>query len=568
MIPKSFFFIFVVQSVGFITLNQLEIIKIPIDVVSKGYSIEGEKHVHRQRHEQYDVFPTQQWLLSKDVSHYSTLMEANNDTLQFTSLAFIRDTMENPEYLLQHLKCVIRNENGQKVIKEPSEIYEINYKPMTVGPRSLWRIKCNLTGNDGVSYASSNTNGIVLALIIDENKVKEETILYKRPSMMRRSVPKLPQVAHCLHKVINLTSSRFKMLSNWIDMQRAIGIHKIKMCMFDSNITQYERQLQEKYADYVEIVKHHTKIEDVCKWQMEKQREHPHSIQYAELLANCREMHDMHFNMSEYAVFQHHQMMCTQSCYAGFRNEYEYVTNYDFDEIILPRRRGYDLDANLDKIESVKSCDDKEKINSILAASKKETQNYKIYDYARDLFTKYGRENAYIKFKQAISIHDPKAFIKLIVHKRPLRKHLKRVNSHLTVNLHRFEHIIEYMATREDHRFFDAFANINTTLHCLRERLNSQQVSSAFKYMLSTDLIVGREGKSILNTDFVEAYDAHNAIILSAGSSKSKIVPYSDGFVTHFRDFIGKYFTHKFSSFSSIKVDLDYFSFLVNLYGH
>ena len=114
---------------------------------------------------------------------------------------------------------------------------------------------------------------------------------------------------------------------------------------------------------------------------------------------------------------------------------------------------------------------------------------------------------------------------------------------------------------------FDAFANINTTLHCLREQLNSQQVSSAFKYMLSTDLIVGREGKSILNTDFVEAYDAHNAILFSAGS-KSKIVPYSDGFVTHFRNFIGKYFTHKFSSFSSIKVHLDYFSFLVNLYGH
>ena len=281
------------------------------------------------------VFPAHSWLLTKHVSHYATLMmmdDASNDSdthiLHFTSLAFIRDSMERADYLREHLKCVFRldftpsNQSAARAIKAPSEIYEIHYKPMTIGPRSLWRIKCNLTIEDGIAFSPNNSTRVVIALVI-EQEADDASLLFKRPRRVNdlSSTRKRPHVAHCLHKVIRLTQSRFKMLSNWIDMQRAIGIHKIKMCMFDSNITQYERQIEEKYQDYVELVKHSTRIEDVCKWQIEKQQEHP------ELLANCQEMHTMHFNMSKYAVFQHHQMICTQTCYASFRHEYEYVTN-------------------------------------------------------------------------------------------------------------------------------------------------------------------------------------------------------------------------------------------------
>ena len=242
---------------------------------------------------------------------------------------------------------------------------------------------------------------------------------------------------------------------------------------------------------------------------------------------------------------------------------------YDFDEIILPRRRGFDLEANLNKFESVKSCADKDNINAILAESKREMHSYKIYDYANDLFERYGRDNAFVKFKQALIVHDPKTFMSHVIAKYPLWEHIRNEKKRELIERlwDQSQNHINFVVRREHERFYNAFAAINATTACLRTRL-AANVSAAFKFMLSTLFNTAREGKSIYKTDLVDAYDAHDArnFTSSSRTPAGAQVDVNLGFVLHFRSSIGKYFKHKIAPFSLLKADLDFYAFLVNMY--
>ena len=84
-----------------------------------------------------------------------------------------------------------------------------------------------------------------------------------------------------------------------------------------------------------------------------------------------------HFNMSIGYTSNAHERMNTNDCYMHYRYEYEYVTNYDFDELIFPR------EFDVKQIPLMYS--NKTKCSALELTHK----NYDIYEYSTRLFKKF-----------------------------------------------------------------------------------------------------------------------------------------------------------------------------------
>ena len=242
-----------------------------------------------------NLFASNAWILNHNISHYSSMLDFNSTgdgSIELTQLAFIKRQLERHTYLKSNLKCLVKI-NSKIIMRTPHHIFEIHYKNMPFGARSIWRVKCRLNRSDYTNTNTSTSMSVaqltrqVHVALVDRSWFEHWTrklrldiadvVLFHRPSVLQRHVPKRAQVAHCLHKVIDLTPQRFHMLVNWLEMQRRIGVARVRMCLFDY-APQYVSTLRAKFPRaYLDIVFHQTKMHDVCRWQLNMFNRYPNS---------------------------------------------------------------------------------------------------------------------------------------------------------------------------------------------------------------------------------------------------------------------------------------------------
>ena len=85
--------------------------------------------------------------------------------------------------------------------------------------------------------------------------------------------------------------------------------------------------------------------------------------------------------MSRILVDNSHERLQSNDCLMKYRYEYQYVTNYDIDEFILPRKV---TNKNKNKIE----C----KANQTRLVGHEKNTDYSIYEFAKDLGREYGED--------------------------------------------------------------------------------------------------------------------------------------------------------------------------------
>jgi hypothetical protein len=559
-IKKAILTIAFLQILTFLYVNQILNKNKANDSIGRFFASSNQNNDPRQ----YKVVMSNEWILNFNISLYSSIIyyEQDNSVIQTESLAFINRDIEDIKYLRSHLKCLFKWNGSDLIFEEPIEIYEINFKRMPRGPKSIWRIKCQLNLHE---YEILDINNFYITLIdykyfdYHSNLYKNnlnEIIIFQKPRLVNKLKQKKKQVAHCLHKVIDLDKNRFNMLMNWIYMQKEIGIAKIKLCLFDINSNQ-QSTMKYVFGDYIEIVNHKTKITQICNWQMAKAHQHTNSRTYKFILDNCKKLAYIHFQMKHYPTFQHQQMICTQDCYAEYRNEYEYVTNYDFDELILPRMNGYNTEQNLKII--VNTTDQCSTNDTRLPSMK-----YNIYDLATYLFSKYGKHNAYVKFRQVVFFND----FKTLLRKIKLNETSEINDGTLSLRYSYKGRSISYQIKKDDDYYFKSFNRIEEYFTCLKKSHideNDQILDNHFNNPYATHLFFGREGKSIFNTDLTESYDAHGAKNTTYPNAKHVLIPLEIGYVNHFRSNMNKYFSHvKTYPFNFIKIDVEYYHFLIN----
>ncbi len=80
----------------------------------------------------------------------------------------------------------------------------------------------------------------------------------------------------------------------------------------------------------VEIVDYSFSPEDVCKKQMSDK-----SIHAKLLLDECLQTYKAYFDFDDSSVYNMHERINTNDCFSTLGHDYEYLTNYDIDEVII-----------------------------------------------------------------------------------------------------------------------------------------------------------------------------------------------------------------------------------------
>ncbi|CAF1133746.1 unnamed protein product [Brachionus calyciflorus] len=241
-------------------------------------------------------------------------------------------------------------------------------------------------------------------------------------------------------------------------------------------------------------------------------------------------------NLSDYFVNNLHERMCTNNCLLESKYEYEYLTNYDFDEFVFPRNF---------MTNHVKQSDyDLENIDLTL--------NNNIMDYISKLNKKYGKNISYYAFENVLFLNEHAFLNKKIV------------------NLEKNETSIEYkfppcnlvykFDSRNDSEWVNAVRKIQPYVSGLNETIKKSEILNYKLNNLVGSLVNNRDGKSIYNTNFTESLNQHFAWTTTKNSIK---VPIDFGYVSHFRD--RDLVINKTFDLAQVYYDIEYYNFLYKL---
>ena len=98
-----------------------------------------------------------------------------------------------------------------------------------------------------------------------------------------------------------------------------------------------KKEIQKKnYQDFVKIVDYKMDLDAVCETQIILLQNNSDSKLFRQMFDHCKSICNKHFNKSEDIIIEVHGGINTNVCLTHYRHRYQFVTNYDFDELIIP----------------------------------------------------------------------------------------------------------------------------------------------------------------------------------------------------------------------------------------
>ena len=275
------------------------------------------------------------------------------------------------------------------------------------------------------------------------------------------------------------------------------------------------------------------------------------------LYRNCEKSFMKHFRSSikNEWVLNSHERLTSNDCLLNFKYDYELVTNYDFDEIILPRKISLD-DSYLYFNNEYNLCNN---ITDIKPKFIYDNKSNNLYNYAMKLFEHYGVHNtASIRFEHALIVKGYDRINDFVFKMKPNVSKLIRFNynrSHLMNIKYQLKENIDHLKK---------YKELKLIIDCLNQTEESSLNKLSKKwnnpYFIHLNM---RDGKSIFNTNLTEIYNQHYAELPSNRLKQVKL-PLDYGFLSHFRDNVGDFFLNQTYSFNNLIVDLEYYLFLIS----
>ncbi|CAF0821566.1 unnamed protein product [Brachionus calyciflorus] len=238
--------------------------------------------------------------------------------------------------------------------------------------------------------------------------------------------------------------------------------------------------------------------------------------------------------------------MCSNDCLLHSKYEYEYLSNYDFDEFILPRKHGSNYFMNVNFKEN-SSCDDFKNWTN------ENKINYNIIDYVKSLLKNYGSDVAYFHFPN----------VQYLVDFEQVKKQLLNINSDYLINYEtEFTKLKYHLNNVTDQIYLKSMRDLQPYLNCLNESISKNNFYLPRWNNVYASVINNREGKSIYLTNNTLSYNQHYAWI-TRPNTKGVRLPVDVAFVCHLRD-------HDISivrdySSNELFLDLEYYRFIFDL---
>ena len=326
---------------------------------------------------------------------------------------------------------------------------------------------------------------------------------------------------------------------NWLEIQFELGIEQITLYFYESN-EEAKALIRKNYStDRVVIIDYKTKIPDVCKYEIEMLKSSESAL-HKHLYQICLNSFDKHFNMTKGYTLNAHERLNTNDCYMHYRYEYEYVTNFDFDEIFFPREFSTkDFPLN----------------DSNYCLKKPQKKEYNIYDYAKRMFNKYGSKVGCLLFEHVLFLNVDQEFL------NAMKMNETSGQKYSLTLTHNASRSMFFDVIPQDSHYLSRLINVSKIFDCLK------MINTRFEPEWNKIFAVhinNRDGKSIFNTNYTEGINQHFSSVLTPGANVRR-VNIEDGYSSHYREYVANFFFNQHIFINSLFTDLEYFMFFINL---
>lgn len=302
-------------------------------------------------------------------------------------------------------------------------------------------------------------------------------------------------------------------------------------------------------------------FEETCHPQIEFFRRHQSWRWARKQAVRCKDFFFAYMG-DHWKGFHTRELVATNDCFASFKYTHELVTNYDFDEFILPRKLAptRDLARILSDITSTSRQHNPIDIDS-----------YNLYEYLVGLIkANTSSKIGWLSFEHMLFFNNlPANFLPNLKHLVEWTNQMK--NEINATTMFKFEYEDKKEANFEfkverDVRFARSVLDSREAIEMLNQSLAHDKLAVKF------DRVDGiwcnqRLGKAVFVTDYVEFVSQHRAEMMNEREAVELKVPVDVGFVNHYREPINPQslkFDYAFSQ--HYRVDLEAYWFLARLF--
>ena len=282
-----------------------------------------------------NYYNTNTWMINKNIFQYSSHLFVRNDKLTQIDSLIITNYNMSVEYVKKSMRCLIKS------IKTDQEV-RLNITVVLKFLYNTLRVKCEV-------YGEEFENSVVAIVDIADYKKEfldsKESINFQIPNKINIPSVKLPEIAHCVHYSYQLVQRDVQKILSWLEIQKKIGISKI--ILYDSNSEKLiEKEIYKLFnQDFVQVRPYLTNYESICESSRLDAYRFDNFEKYEVLKEECEDAYYKRFRdpWSETMNRWMHQKISANDCYSTFEHVFEYVSHYDFDEIIYPRSNETDI---------------------------------------------------------------------------------------------------------------------------------------------------------------------------------------------------------------------------------
>jgi hypothetical protein len=242
------------------------------------------------------AFESSSWIFNKNVLQYSTIMTVNyKQRIEIESIIMFNKTREK---MIKSLKCFFLIGENIIILQKATELVKID--AFSRNKYILFKVKCSLEPDKHVGLLDSLYVGVIdLNDLSSSDSIQNATIFVHKPKIFDRLIPKQKKIVNCVHTVYDLSEKRYLKIRNWIQMNKAFGVERIKLCALDFN-SPYLMRLKSEFSSLIEINKYQLNLRFIC------------SIMEIFGVVDCFESYFFYFNAA--ANFNFHEKICTNEC--------------------------------------------------------------------------------------------------------------------------------------------------------------------------------------------------------------------------------------------------------------
>lgn len=546
-----------------------------------------------------------QWIINQNVLQYSSyliILDKAKVKLRIESLVMFNHLTFKSDF--SSIKCLLKyNMNDARYINVTNMIqtptaydFEVRYNV---------KVQCDFDNEDHLSLSD------IFVAVIDtkDYKFTDETeptngkvvlnwkyISYQIPTVIDTTKPKEKAVAHCVHMVrdFNEITSNNRFIS-WLNLQHKIGYAKIRLYLFDDitveslkkYFTSNKNSINFDIETFVDYIDYKVDYKKLCKCQINQNKKSSSksaantgtSIS-AYLLNQCELHYKKYFHAitSEASPFEsksyfwQHEKLQTNDCYLNLKYKYEFISNYDLDEFILPRSISGDNQfmKEISQSKSLVKCDH--------CNFKNYFENVNIYDYSVKLFNKLKNQdknisNLLFEYTYYVEFSD-------VLMDQFFKQMNENVKSHdinnqdelfMKLLLHESDSVSKYLGFRyktSDIDHMKELPELYKLINCFKKNTNVR--TNPFNRALYAEIHGGqmyaKTGKSIYHTTYTNTIAQHHADNIEEGT-RPIMVPIEFGFVGHFRSEPLVFFKRESFQITSLKFDFEYYLYFLSKFS-